>query len=288
MNPWRKQNLLFLICLSICGWLTGACAKAQTAPVKALPVYDQCQMLTAGTPAGSNEAVTKAIAALKSQDAKSRAQAANQLSKSCDSRAVDPLIDALADADSDVRIAVVEALGRLGDPNSVQPIIEVVGSSDWRVRMAMISAFASFKTFLARNAIVNQIANPSGADITDENDMRVRCAAILTACELKDVSHSRKSILFLYDFQQSKHDNIRKLADQTLFELKNTRNGATEMGAILKQSNNPMLRRWAATWIGKIGLEGARDALQEAAANDADASVRQLAAQSLKQLPAAK
>ncbi|MEO6727243.1 MAG: HEAT repeat domain-containing protein [Blastocatellia bacterium] len=270
--------------MSICVWLTGACAKAQTAPVKALPVYDQCQALVAGT----DEAVAKAISALKSQDAKSRAQAAKQLSQSCDSRSVDPLIDALADSDSDVRIATIEALGKLGDPNSVQSIIDVVASSDWRVRMAMISAFASFKTFLARNAIVNQIANPSGADITDENDMRVRCAAILTACELKDVSHSRKSILFLYGFQQSKHDNIRKLADQTLFELKNSRNGATEMGAILKQNNNPVLRRWAATWIGKIKLEGARDALQEAAANDADASVRQLAAEALKQLQVAR
>jgi HEAT repeat protein len=149
----------------------------------------------------------------------------------------------------------------------------------------MISAFASFNTFLARNAVVNHIANPSGADITDETDMRVRCAAILTACQLKDVSHSRKSILFLYGFLQSKHENIRKLAEQTLMELKSTRNGAREMAAILKQSNDPSLRRWAATWIGKIGLEDARDALQQAATNDADSSVRQLATESLKQLP---
>lgn len=284
MNRCQKQNILCLVCLSICGWMTGACATAQTAPIKALPVYEQCQALTPGT----DEGVTRAIAALKSQDAKARAQAAKQLSQSCDSRAVEPLIDVLGDADADVRIATIEALGKLGDPNSVQPMIEIVGSSDSRVRMSLVKAFASFKSFLGRNAVVNQIANPSGADITDENDMRVRCAAILTACDMKDVSHSRKSILFLYDFQQSKHDNIRKLADQTLLELKNTRNGATEMGAILKQSNNPVLRRWAATWIGKIGLDAARDALQQAATNDADTTVRQAAAESLKQLPAPK
>src|SRR5262249_9408657 len=160
-------------------------------------------------------------------------------------------------------------------------MIEIAGGSDWRVRMALVSAFASFKNFLARNAVVNHIANPSGADITDDSDMRVRCVAILTACPFSDVSPSRKSILFLYDFLKSKHENIRKPAEQKLYELKNTRNGATEMGAILKQSNNPVLRRWAATWIGKISLEGARDALQDAAANDSDASVRQLAAESL-------
>ncbi|MEP7341076.1 MAG: HEAT repeat domain-containing protein [Acidobacteriota bacterium] len=281
MNTCRKQNLLFLGCLSVCLWLSAACAKAQTIPIKALPIYEQCPALTAG----ADEGVTKSIAALKSQDAKVRAQAARQLSQSCDSRAIDPLIDALADSDTDVRIATVEALGKLGDPNSVEFMINVIGSSDWRTRLALISSFASFKTFLARNAVVNHIANPSGADITDETDMRVRCVAILTACQLKDVSHSRKSILFLNGFLQSKHENIRKLAEQTLLELKNTRNGATEMGAILKQSNDPNLRRWAATWIGKIGMEGARDALQQAATNDADPSVRQIATESLKQLP---
>lgn len=267
----------------ICVCLEAACAKAQPAPIKALPIYEQCKTLTAGT--ATDDATAKAIAALKSRDAKARAQAARQLSQSCDSRTVEPLIDLLTDADSDVRIAVVEALGKLGDPNSVQPMIEIAGGSDWRVRMALVSSFASFKTFLARNAVVNHIANPSGADITDENDMRVRCAAILTACQFTDVSHSRKSILFLYDFLQSKHENIRKLAEQTLMELKNTRNGAKEMAAILKQSNDPSLRRWAATWIGRIGLEGARNALQEAADTDSDPEVKRLAAESLKQLP---
>jgi len=271
----------WMLCLSVCVWLGAACAKAQTIPIKAVPVYEQCQALTAGT----DDGVAKSIAALKSQDAKVRAQAAKQLSKSCDSRAVDPLIDALKDSDMDVRIAIVEALGKLGDPNSVEFLINVIGSSDWRTRLTLIGALASFKTFLARNAVLNQIANPNGADITDETDMRTRCVAILTVCEMKDVYYSRKSILFLYGFLQSKHENIRKLAEQTLMELKNSRNGASEMAAILRQSNDPSLRRWAATWIGKIGLEGARDALQQAATNDADTSVRQLATESLKQLP---
>lgn len=289
MNSGRKQKLIFLACLLASAWLNEACATAQTAPIKPLPIYEQCPSLATGAGgAASDDAVAQAIAALKSQDAKARASAAQQLGKACDSRAVEPLIDALNDKDTDARIAVIEALGRLGDANSVQPMIEIVGSADWRARMALVSAFASFKTFLGRNAIVNHIANPSGADITDENDMRVRCAAILTACQLTDVTYSRKSILFLYGFLQSSHSNIRKLAEATLMELKNTRNGGSEMASILKQSNDPTLRRWAAEWIGKIGLEGARDALQQAATSDPDASVRQLAAESLKQLPTVK
>jgi HEAT repeat protein len=284
MNHRNLQRLFPLLCLL--AWLSAACATAQTTPIKSLPVYEQCPALNAGR--AVDDAVAKAIAALKSQDAKARAQAAQQLGAACDSRAVDPLIDLLKDPDTSVRIATVEALGKLGDPNSVQLMIDTIGEQNSQVRMAMISAFASFKTFLARNAIANHIANPSGADISDEADMRVRCAAILTACQLKDVQHSRKSILFLYDFLQSKHGNIRNLAEQTMLELKNTRNAASEMAGILGQSNDPMLRRWAAMWIGKIGLTDARGALVEAAATDSDSQVKQLAAESLKQLVAAR
>lgn len=276
------SSLLFVVCLSV-GILAGAsCAKAQSAPIKSLPIYEPCQSLAIGT--SQNDVVATSIAALKSSDAKARVLAAQQLSKACDKRAVDPLLDALSDSDTSVRIAAAEALGKLGDQESVQPMMDLLSSQPIEVKTAMVSAFASFPGFKGRNAVVNQIANPSGADITDEADMRLRCAAILTACQLKDVSHSRKSILFLSDFLNSQHANIRSLAEQTLLELKNTRNGETEMVAILKQSSNPALRRWAATWIGKIGFTGAREALQEIAATDSDSQVRQLAAESLKRL----
>ncbi len=266
-----------------CCWLNVACASAQSAAIKPQPIYEQCKALNAGT--AVDDAVAKSVAALKSQDAKARIQAAQHLGQSCDKRAIDPLLDLLGDSDPTIRIAAVEALGKLGDQETVQLLIDITADQDSRVRLALISALASFPTFKARNAVVNNIANPSGADVSDETDMRVRCAAILTACQLKDVSHSRKSILFLYGFLNSQHETTRKLAEQTLLELKNTRNAQTEMIAILKQSNDPMLRRWAATWIGKIGFTGARDALQEAAAIDSDASVKRLAAESLKQLP---
>ena len=281
----RNMKRLFPLFIFLAS-LSVACATAQTAPVKPLPIYEQCAALNAGTSA--DDAVAKAVAALKSQDAKARAEAAKQLAAACDSRGVDPLIDLLKDPDTAVRIATVEALGKLGDPNSVQLMIDTVAEQKPQVRMAMISAFASFKTFLARNALANHIANANGEDISDEADMRVRCAAILTACQLKDVQHSRKSILFLYAFLQSKHASTRKLAEQTMLELKNTRNGSAEMIGILNQSNDPMLRRWAAQWIGKIGLTDARSALETAAATDSDPTVKQLAAESLKQLPAAK
>lgn len=283
MSIYSSRRILVL-CLSVWLWSGAACAKAQSVKVKSLPIYEPCQSLVAGSAA--DDAVAKSIANLKSQDSKIRVQASLELSKACDKRAVDPLLDLLAgDPDTQVRIAASEALGKLGDQSSVQPMVDVLASQKIEVKTAMVSALASFPGFQGRNAVVNQVANPSGVEVIDDADMQLRCAAILTACQLKDVSHSRKSILFLFDLLNSKHANIRALAEQTLLELKNTRNGQTEMIAIMKQSNNPVLRRWAASWIGKIGFAGAREALQEAADNDKDPEVKRLAAESMKQIP---
>lgn len=283
MNRFDRHKIILIGCLSVWLWSGVACAKAQSTPVKSLPIYEPCASLATGTAA--DDAVAKAVAALKSQEAKARIQAAQQLSQACDKRAVDSLLDLLGDKETAVRVAAAEALGKLGDQDSVQPMIDMLGDQNFEVKRAMVSALASFPGFKGRNAVVNQVANPSGADISEDEDMRLRCAAILTACQLKEVSHSRKSILFLFDLLNSKHANIRALAEQTMLELKNTRNGQTEMMAIMKQSNNPVLRRWAATWIGKIGFTGAREALQEAATNDSDAEVKRLATESLKQVP---
>ena len=263
-----------------------ACAGAQPpakpggAPIKSQPIYEPCASLKAGTSA--EDAVAKGIASLKEKDPKARAQAALALAPSCDDRAVDPLIDLLKDPEPTVRVAAVESLGRLGRPDSSEDLINVLQDPDWRVRMALISSLASFKTFRPRNMVLNGIANPSGADITDEDDMRVRCAAILTCAQMRDVSYSRKAILFLYNFLKSAHEPIRKLAEETMYELKNTRNSPSEFVAILKQSHDPQLRRWAAEWIGKIGIEYARPALEEVAAGDANPGVKQAAAQALR------
>lgn len=275
-------NTILLICA-----LSGASqAQPQAQPIKPQPIHEQCPALTAGKAA--DDAVTRAMASLKGKDTKARTEAAQQLGQSCDSRAVDPLIESLRDEDPLIRIAAVEALGKLGDPVSVDDLIELIFDSDWRVRMALIGTMASFKTFKARNTVLNGIANPNGADITDENDMRVRCAAILTVNQLRDVQYSRKAILFLHFFLESKHENIRRMAEQTMYELKNTRNGATELFALLKQYNFFQIRRWAAYWIGRLGIESGREVLQNAAANDPDPSVQRVAADALKQLPAVK
>jgi len=276
-----SRNLLLTFCLALVICYVPDRVKAQTSTpaAKARAVYDQCASLAASGDAA------KAIAALKEKGLSARAQAAAQLGKSCDAGAVEPLLDLLRDEDPMARAAAVEALGRLGANDSLGPLLEMaVNEKDWRVRLAMISSLASFKSVRARGALLNAIANPGGEDISDINDMYVRCSAILTINQFRDVSFSRKAILFLHGFLNSQHSTTRQIAEQTLYELKNTRNAAAEFHALLKNNNNPEQRRWAAEWMGKVGFENAGAVLTEAAANDPDPKVKQAASAALAAL----
>ena len=152
------------------------------------------------------------------------------------------------------------------------------------VVLALIPALASFKVFNARNAVLNGIFNPGGADISDETDMRVRCVAALTLNELTDVTYSRKAVQMMKQLLNSNHLNIRALAEQTMYALKDTRNGPNELIGILRQQNVPDMRRWACEWLGNLGVERARPVLEEAAANDSNAAVKHAAAEALAKL----
>jgi len=279
----RNLPLTFFLTLIICSVPDRVKAQTPIPVAKARAAYDQCASLA------TSEDAAKAIAALKEKDPNARAQAAAQLGKSCDARAVEPLLDLLRDEDPTARAAAVEAIGRLGANESLFPLLEMsVNEKDWRVRLAMISSLASFKSVRARGALLNAIANPGGEDISDINDMYVRCSAILTINQFMDVGFSRKAILFLHGFLNSRHSTTRQMAEQTLYELKNTRNAAAEFRGLLKNNNNPELRRWTAEWMGKIGFENTSEVLTEAAANDPDPKVKQAASAALAALKNAK
>lgn len=253
-------------------------AQTRDPGIKSRPIYEQCKSLSIGN---DHDETAAALISLKDKDPSVRTQAALRLGKSCDSRAAEALLTSLRDEEPTVRAAAVEGVGRLGPMDSAEELIELIEDKDWRVRMALISALASFKSFRARNMVLNGIANPSGREITDVDDMRVRCSAILTCNDMHDVSYSRKAIMFLYSLLQSKSEPIRKLAEQTMYDLKNTRNAPSEFVGILQQSHTPIIRRWAAKWIGEIGLEYGRPALEQAAAQDADPEVQKIATAAL-------
>ena len=286
MNRRIFMNHFRLVCVFVCVFISASLVRAQQAKLQPQPFYDQCRSLVSGT--SSDDATSRAITSLKDQDPKVRIPAAQVLSQSCDKRAIEPLTDLLQDQDPMVRIAAVEALGKLGDPESVRSMSEIITDKDWGVRMALVRSLGSFKMSLARGLVLNGIANPSGAEITDPDDMRVRCTAILTVNQFTDVVYSRKAVFFLYTFLRSKYEPIRRLAEETMFALKDTRNGPTEFIAILKQNDNPELRRWAAYWIGRAGIEKGREALTEAATKDRDEIVKKAAVEAIKALDNAK
>ena len=277
----NRRNTLAALLVSCTGWLLCAAGvNAQTAAIKPLPLYEQCANLAPG----ASETLKRDLAALKSPDAAARAEAVKQLSKACRQQTIEPLLDLLRSEDAPTRIAAIETLGRLGSPDAVEPLRDLTGDPDWRVRLALVPALASFKSFQARNAVLNAIFMPTGVDVSDEDDMRVRCIAALTLNQMRDVTFSRKSVQGMTYLLNNKRPNIRQMAEQTMYALKDTRNGVNELIGILKQQNMPEMRRWACEWLGKLGVERARPTLEEAAANDKSPAVKNAAAEALAKL----
>lgn len=261
------------ICFA-CLWLVLAAAIVQAQ--KALPLYDQCQSLQ------TVETATPALAALKDKDVQKRIKAIETLAKSCDSRASSPLLTtARDDEEIAARVSAVEALGQIGDKEAIDPLIELIEGADWRVRLALTRTLASFQVYRSNNALLNILTNPGDKKITDEGDLRARCAGILMVNQLRDVRFSRKAISFLFLFMDHEKPDFRRIARETAMELKATRNGYHELIGILKQHNFPDFRRKAAQWLGQFNLEQARPALEEAAATDRDSSVKQAAQEAL-------
>ncbi len=224
----------------------------------------QCESLNSeGDPAA---AVKKKLDALKDKDAKVRAQAARDLASACDQRAVDPLVGLLSDDDAKVRSAAIETLGRLGDRATIDPMLEALyKEQSWDVKYAYGPALAAFQIYRASYAVLNTIANPQNEKVKTEAEMRARCQAMLMVNQLRDVQFSRKAVSILFSYLDYEQPALRQIAEQTMTALKETRNGRHELMGILRQSHNPEFQIKAATWIGKLVIEEARDVLEEIA-----------------------
>ncbi len=271
-------NSLGVLILLIGGLIvcTQSAAQSGAPPIRAHSLYEQCPSLQT-----SNESATNAIASRTDNDAQKRIEAAAGLAKSCDSRAVEPLVAALKDSEVSVRLAAVEALGQLGDRSAIEPLIEALNDQDWRVRAALGHTLCSFQAYQSSNAALNTLVNSGERKVNDEGDLRARCIGILMVNQLRDVRFSRKAIGFLFTFLDHENAKLRRIAEETALELKNTRNGYHELIGILKQHNYPDFRRKAAYYLGKYNLEEARPALAEAATGDRDPSVQKVAKEAL-------
>ncbi|HZS07041.1 MAG TPA: HEAT repeat domain-containing protein [Blastocatellia bacterium] len=245
-------------------------------------LYTQCEALKAGGEPPAE--VKKNLEALGDKDAKARARAARSLATSCDKRAVEPLVGRLGDPDPQVRAAAVEALGRLGDREAIDPMIEALNKEeDWGVRYVYAPALASFQIHRASYAVLNGIAGTM-QKVRTEPEMRTRCYAILIVDQLRDVNFSRKGVGFLFSFLDHEDPALRKIAEQTVVALKDTRNGKHELMGMLRQSHNPDFLIKAANWIGRLGIEDARPVLEEMVTQDLDPRVQKAVRESLAAL----
>jgi HEAT repeat protein len=254
-----------------------------TARAQVATLIEQCPELKTAAGSATDE-TGRAIAEAKDSDSRNRIQAAVKLGQSCDQRAVAALLDALKDTEPDVRIAAVEALGHLGDRSTIDPLIEMIRDKDWHVRMAVGRALCSFQAQTASYAALNQLVSNLDRPVADEGDMRARCATVLAINQLRTVNFSRKAILFLYGFMTDERPALREIAEKTALELPKTRNGVHELIGLLKIANTPDVKRRTATLVGRTGLQDAVPVLEEIAATDRDATVRQSATDALAML----
>ncbi len=230
-------------------------------------------------PAADEKGKTVAISS------ETKIKAAETFSTSCHKKAVEPLISLLADTDPLVRVAAVEALGKLGDVESATNLADLYGDPDWRVRYALGTALFAYPVFVVRAAANNNIAATSPVPVTSDGDMIARCNAILAAHQVTDPSFSRKTINFLFGYLDSDNPIVKKYAQETMKLLPSTRNGQFELIGCLKSHANPNWRKKAAYWIGELKMERGRSAVENAIANDVDATVKQWAKEALAKFP---
>ena len=278
LNRWALISLA-LVCPLFSPMQAGMpVVRAQEAvgQIRALPLFVQC-----GKMVSDPTKTSAAMAAIKAGDRTKRVEAITSLGRSCEREASALIIPLLRDDDPTVKIAAIEALAQLGDRNSIEPLIEAITDKDWRVRAALGRALCSFQIYQSNNAALNALANPGGAEVKDEGDLRARCLAILSINQLHDVRFSRKAVGFVFTFLNYQDPKLHAIAEETMAELKNTRNGYHELTGILKQSNFPDFRRKAVFWLGKYQIEEAREFLTEIAASDRDPVVQKMAAEAL-------
>jgi len=90
---------------------------------------------------------------LKSSDASTRRDAAEDLGRKRDPSAVEPLIAALADRDEGVRRAAAKALGQIGDKRAVAPILARFPTEDKYTQQDFADALGALKDARAMPAL---------------------------------------------------------------------------------------------------------------------------------------
>ncbi|NBO64994.1 MAG: HEAT repeat domain-containing protein [Acidobacteria bacterium] len=251
--------------------------------IRALALLEPCPEFGAETPTSQKTSQATAELSRKDLSQDSLLRLAAGLGNSCDRSAIDPLIDLLGHSSEDVRVAVIEALGRIGSPDGVGPLSLIVNTESNRVKLAIARTLLSVRRGNARAMALNYVASPA-IELRDEEDMRIRGSVILTFNELTNNSFNQKAIIFLRNYLSLPDPKMVKIAEEVMRKLPETRNGKRELIGILKHRNDPQIRVWVCSWLGRLQIVEGRDALTEAAEKDVSPLVRTAAVEALKSI----
>ncbi len=242
----------------------------------------QCESLTTGSP---EDAIARDLASLTAPQSEGQTEEIlRQLAGSCDTRAVGALIARLGASSLPTRLAAIDGLGRLGGQASAEALLTQLFDPSPQIRLALIPAMVAFPEFRMRNSVLNSIARGNPQETETPEKASLTGVAMLTLNQLIDTSFNRKAILFQFDLEQAGIPAIQPTVASSMRGLTKTRNGVRELIGILKKHNAPVIRQWAATWLGKLRVEEARDALQNTAVKDLNPAVKAAAEAALREL----
>ena len=276
---WAPSLLLIACLVGIVGGASSVSAQSPTVP---MPIPQQCGSLTTGT---ADDAITRDLASLNLPQPEAKVEETlRRLAETCDSRAVGVMISRLGAASKAIRLAAIAGLGRLGGSESAEALVKLLSDPTVEIRLALIPALVAFHHQEVRMQVMNSIARGNPTEIDTPEKAHVTGVAMLTLSQLVDTSYNRKAILFQFDLEKEGIPAIQPTVASTMRGLAHTRNGVRELIGVLKKHNAPIIRQWAAEWLGRLRAEEAREALQITAASDPNPGVKAAAEAALQEL----
>ena len=283
-RPNRRSHVGLAILITHLSWiLGGACSLSAQLATDPTPIPKQCAMLSTGNP---DDTIARDLASLAGPQPEAKTEEAlRRLGGTCDTRAVQAMIARLGDESLPIRLAAIDGLGRLGGQESADALVELLWSDPGpQIRLALIPAMIAFPSRKLWGLVRDLIAVNNTEKTDTPEKAHVKGVAMLTLNQLTDTSHNRKAILAQFDLENSEIPAIQPTVAASMRGLTKTRNGVRELIGILKVHNTPLVRKWAATWLGKLRAEEARETLQNTAVNDLNSEVRAAAGAALREL----
>jgi len=255
-------------------------AQAATDPI---PIPKQCAALSTGNP---NDAIARDLASLAvPQPVAKTEEILRRLAGTCDTRAVEASIARLGVESLPVRLAAIDGLGRLGGPESADALVELLWSDPGpQIRLALIPAMIAFPSRKLWGLVRDLIAVNNTQTTDTPEKAYVKGAAMLTLNQLTDTYFNRKALITHFDLENSGIPAIQPTVASSMRGLTKTRHGVRELIGILKMHSTPIVRKWAATWLGKLRVKEAKEALMKSAVNDQSPEVRAAAEAALREL----